>query len=145
MGNSIPAFKPTILTVLGAIGGIISSLFGGWDAALVTLVIFMAIDYLSGLIVAGVFKKSKKTETGGLQSRAGWIGLCRKGATLAVVLIAVRLDMAMGTTIIRDGVVIAYTVNEAISITENLGLMGVPIPAVIQKAIDMLQKKGEGK
>ena len=145
MENSIPAFKFTIMTALGTIGGIISSIFGGWDAALTTLVIFMAVDYLTGLIVAGVFKKSQKTDIGGLQSRAGWVGLCRKGATLLIVLVAVRLDMAMGTTIIRDGVVIAYTLNETISITENLGLMGVPMPPIIKKAIDMLQKKSESE
>ncbi len=144
METSIPAFKATILTTIGAIGGIISSLFGGWDSALTTLVIFMAIDYVTGLLVAGVFKKSKKSENGALESRAGWKGLCRKGMTLLIVLIAVQLDLAMGSAFIRDGVVIAYVINEAISITENAGLMGMPVPSVIQKAIDVLQKKSAG-
>lgn len=139
----VSTVKIGILSILGVIGGFISSLFGGWDSALSTLVIFMAIDYLSGLIVAGVFKSSKKSDSGGLESRAGWKGLCRKGMSLLIVLIAVRLDLAMGTTFIKDGVVIAYIVNETISIIENAGLMGLPTPKVITKAIDVLQKKDD--
>lgn len=131
-----------IMGFLGAVGAFISNLFGGWDMALTTLAIFMGIDYITGLIVAGVFHKSGKSENGALESRAGWKGLCRKGATLLVVLVAVRLDMAMGTTILKDTVVIAYMVNEALSIIENAGLMGLPIPKIIRKAIDVLQKEG---
>lgn len=134
--------KFSILSILGAAGSFIASLFGGWDAALTTLVIFMAIDYVSGLIVAGVFKRSPKSENGSLESKAGWRGLCKKGMILLIVLIAVRLDMAMGTAFLKDGVVIAYIVNETISIIENAGLMGLPIPDVIRKAIDALQSKG---
>lgn len=143
MENSIPTFKATVLTALGTAGGIMSSIFGGWDAALTTLVILMAIDYVSGLIVAGVFKRSPKSKNGGLESKAGWKGLCKKGMILLIVLIAVRLDLAMGTTFLKDGVVIAYIANETISIIENAGLMGIPIPAAIRKAIDALQAKGE--
>ena len=135
--------KVWLLGLLGAVGAFISNLFGGWDMALTTLVIFMGIDYLTGLIVAGVFKKSGKSENGALESRAGWKGLCRKGATLLVVLVAVRLDLAMGTAILKDAVVIAYIANETISIIENAGLMGLPIPKVITKAIDVLQSKGD--
>ena len=139
----ISTAKIGFLSIIGAIGAFISSIFGGWDAALTTLVIFMAIDYISGLIVAGVFKRSLKSENGGLESKAGWKGLCKKGMILLIVLIAVRLDMAMGTAFLKDGVVIAYIVNETISIIENAGLMGLPIPSVIRKAIDALQAKGE--
>lgn len=135
--------KVTILTTLGAIGGLIASLFGGWDAALTSLLIFMGIDYITGLIVAGVFHKSRKSESGSLESRAGWKGLCRKGTSLLVVLIACRLDLLMNTTFIRDGVVIAYVINETISIVENVGLMGIPIPSVITKAIEILKSEEE--
>lgn len=135
--------KETICAIVGTIGGFISSLFGGWSAALTTLCIFMAVDYITGLIVAGVFKKSEKTETGGLESRAGWKGLCRKGVTLVIVLVAARLDMVIGATFIKDGVVIAFIANETISIVENAGLMGVPIPSVIMRAIDVLKKKAD--
>lgn len=132
-----------ILSVIGCVGSVIASLFGGWDAALVTLLIFMGVDYVTGLIVAGVFHTSEKTENGALESRAGWKGLCRKGVTLLVVLVACRLDLMMGSNFIRDAVVIAFVANETISIIENAGLMGVPIPAVIVKAIGVLKKKAE--
>ena len=137
--------KEGICTSIGVIGGFIASLFGGWDAGLITLVILMAIDYVSGLLVAGVFHNSKKTDTGTLESIAGWKGLCRKGMTLLFVLIAYRLDLALGVEYIRDAVIIGFMANELISIVENAGLMGLPLPAVIAKAIDVLTKKSESK
>ena len=135
--------KQTLCAIWGLIGSAIASLFGGWDAGLATLLIFMAIDYMSGLIVAGVFHTSNKTDTGALESRAGFKGLCRKGMTLLFVLVAYRLDLVIGTNYIRDAVIIAFTANETISLLENAGLMGLPLPAVITKAIDVLQKKVE--
>ena len=105
----------------------------------------MAADYITGLIVAGVFKTSEKTANGALESRAGWKGLCRKGVTLLVVLVACRLDLVMGSNFIRDAVIIAFIANEAISIIENAGLMGIRIPAVIMRAIEVLKKKTEGE
>ena len=136
-------FKNILCTVFGVIGAAISNLFGGWDAALTTLIIFMAIDYVSGVIVAGVFHKSSKSDTGGLNSHIGWQGICRKGITLAIVLIACRLDLLIGTSYIKDAVIIAFCANELISIVENAGLMGLPIPNVIIKAIDVLKEKSE--
>lgn len=135
--------KRVICTVVGMVGGFIASFFGGWSTGLVTLLIFMSIDYLSGLIVAGVFHNSPKTGTGTLESRAGWKGLCRKCMTLLFVLIAYRLDLEIGTNYIRDAVIIGFMANELISIVENAGLMGLPLPAVITKAIDVLTKKVE--
>ena len=137
--------KSGITTVIGVIGGMIASLFGGWDAALVTLIIFMGVDYVTGLIVAGVFHNSEKTKNGALESRAGWKGLCRKALTLLVVLVACRLDLVMGSNFIRDAVVIAFIANETISIIENAGLMGIPIPAAIMRAIDILKNKAESE
>ena len=135
--------KQTLCAIWGLIGSAIASFFGGWDAGLATLLIFMAIDYVSGLVVAGVFHTSNKTDTGALESRAGFKGLCRKGMTLLFVLVAYRLDLVIGTNYIRDAVIIAFTANETISLVENAGLMGLPLPAVITKAIDVLQKKVE--
>lgn len=130
-------------TLIGMIGAAITTFFGGWDTGLATLITFMAIDYITGLIVAGIFKKSTKTDTGALESRAGWKGLCRKGMTLLYILIAYRLDLIIGVNYIRDAVVIGFIVNEVISITENAGLMGVKLPVTIKKAIDILIKKEE--
>lgn len=135
--------KAGILTSVGFIGSVFASFFGGWSAGLTTLIIFMCVDYASGLIVAGVFHKSGKSENGGLESNAGWKGLIRKGMTLLIVLIACRLDILVGTTYIRDTTVIAFCTNEALSILENAGLMGVPIPKVITKAIDVLKNKSD--
>ncbi len=133
--------KNTICTAIGIVGSFIASLFGGWTASLTTLLIFMGIDYLSGLIVAGVFHNSPKTDTGALESRAGYKGLIRKFMILLFVLIGYRLDVAVGTSYIRDAVCIAFIANELLSIVENAGLMGIPIPAVITNAIDILKKK----
>lgn len=135
--------KKTICAIWGIAGSAIASLFGGWDTGLKTLLIFMLIDYMSGLIVAGVFHTSNKTDTGALESRVGFKGLCRKCMTLLFVLVAYRLDLVIGTNYIRDAVIIAFIANETISLVENAGLMGLPLPAVITKAIDVLQKKVE--
>lgn len=137
--------KEMILTVIGCIGSAIAGFFGGWSTGLTTLLIFMAIDYITGLVVAGVFHASPKSETGALESRAGWKGLVRKGMTLLIVLIACRLDIMLGVNYIRDAVVIAFVVNETLSIIENAGLMGVPIPKAISKAIEMLKDKSEAE
>lgn len=133
--------KESLCAVVGIAGSFVAGLFGGWDTALQTLIIFMAIDYASGLIVAGVFHKSGKTESGALESKAGWKGLCKKGMTLLFVLIAARLDLIIGSNYIRDAVCIGFIANELISITENAGLMGIPLPSVITKAIDILTNK----
>ena len=135
--------KNGLCTIVGTVGGFIASLFGGWDTALATLLIFMAVDYATGLIVAGVFHKSQKTESGALESRAGWKGLCRKGTSLLVVLVAYRLDLVIGSNFVKDATIIAFIANETISIIENAGLMGAPIPAVIVKAIDVLKQKAD--
>lgn len=135
--------KNTICAAIGAAGGVIASLLGGWDAALATLVICMAVDYATGLIVAGVFHASKKSESGALESHAGWKGLFRKGMTLLIVLIACRMDMLLGVSYIRDAAIIGFVANELISIVENAGLMGLPLPAVITNAIDVLTHRAE--
>ena len=139
----VATIKEQVCVLTGVVGSTIATLFGGWDKGMVTLVLFMAIDYVSGLVVAGVFKKSNKTDSGTLESRAGWKGLCRKCMTLLFVLIAYRLDLIIGTNYIRDAVIIGFVANELISIVENAGLMGLPLPAVISKAVDVLTKKGE--
>lgn len=135
--------KNTIICTAGIIGTFISNIYGGWSAAMTTLLIFMAIDYITGVIVAAVFHRSKKSATGSLESRAGFKGLCRKGVMLFIVLVGYRLDMISGSNYIRDAVIIAFITNEIISIAENAGLMGIPMPKVMTKAIEMLKNKEE--
>lgn len=134
--------KNVICTATGLIGAFVTQLIGGWTGAMTTLIIFMGLDYLTGLIVAAVFHNSSKSESGRLESRVGWKGLIRKGVTLAIVLVAYRLDLLIGTTYIKDAVIIAFCANELISLIENAGLMGVPIPEPITKAIEVLKRKG---
>lgn len=131
----------SIISAIGAAGAYIAHFFGGWDSALTTLVVFMAVDYITGLLVAIVFHKSPKTSSGTLESRVGWKGLCRKGVTLVIVLVACRLDIVAGTNFLRDTAVIAFIVNETLSIIENAGLMGIPIPKAITNVVDTLKNK----
>ena len=135
--------RSSVCGFIGFIGSLIASQFGGWDAALSTLILFMAVDYITGLVVAGVFHASPKSKDGALESRAGWKGLCRKGVTLLVVLVACHLDTVMGSNFIRDATVIAFIANETLSIIENAGLMGVPIPKALTGAIEILKQKSE--
>jgi toxin secretion/phage lysis holin len=130
-------------TIVGILGGGVSALFGGWSRALEALLICMAADYLTGLILAGVFHASPKSAGGGLESLAGWKGLARKFVTLLIVLVANQMDHAMGMSYIRDAVIIGFCANECISILENAGLMGLPIPKVIRDAVDLLRERSE--
>lgn len=132
--------KQIFCTVSGAVGAFIATAFGGWTTGITTLMIFMCLDYITGLIVAGVFQNSSKTENGGLASKAGLKGICKKFCMLLIVVAAYRIDIMLNTEYIRDMTVIAFCVNELISLVENAGLMGLPIPAIITKAIDLLKK-----
>lgn len=135
--------KSVFFGAVGTVGTAIAYAFGGWDASIITLLSFMAIDYITGFVVASVFHKSKKSASGGLESRAGWKGLCKKGTVLLLVVVANLLDKQLGASFVRDGVCIAFITNELISIIENAALMGLPIPGVIQKALDILSGKEE--
>lgn len=135
--------KELICTFAGCLGALIAKIYGGWDSAMTTLLIVMSIDYISGLAVAGIFKKSSKTDSGALSSRAGFKGPCRKVMELLIVLVAYRIDLSLGVSYVKDASIIAFIVNEIISITENAGLMGVPLPKAITRAIDVLTDKEE--
>lgn len=132
--------KEWICTITGLAGGFIAAIFGGWDSALATLVVFMGIDFVTGLVTA-VMGKSKHSRSGALNSKAGWIGLAKKFCILLMVVVGVRIDILLGTTYIRDTVCISFCLNELLSIIENTTLMGIPYPPVIKKAIDVLQTK----
>jgi toxin secretion/phage lysis holin len=135
--------KETILAVIGVIGAFVAHAFGGWDAALVTLCVFMGIDLLSGVLLAAVFHSSPKSEGGALSSGAMSKGLVRKVMALLCVLIGERLDLLLGVDYVRYGIIIAFCVNELLSIVENMGMMGIPLPAPLKNAIDLLKSKSE--
>ena len=136
--------KEILTACVGALGGWLSWLYGGFSDAMLVLIVFMALDYMTGLIVAGVFHKSSKSESGALESKAGWKGLCRKGVTLMIVMMAALLDRVIGTSYIKDAVIVGYIFNEGLSILENAALMGVPYPKALKSALDLLNKKSEG-
>jgi toxin secretion/phage lysis holin len=135
--------KNGIIATLAVVGGIISNLLGGWDTALQVLIICMAVDYITGLIVAGVFRHSRKTESGALDSRAGFKGLIRKFSTLLVVLLAAQLDTVIGGTFSRTAVILFFCANESLSVLENVGLMGVEYPKFLKNALEALKDKGD--
>jgi toxin secretion/phage lysis holin len=132
-----------ILSIFGIIGSFIANLIGGFDTAMYTLFVFMVVDYISGMVVAGVFQKSGKSKCGGLESGVGFKGLLRKGMIMVMVLVAYKLDTILGYDFIRNATIIAYIVNEAISILENAGIMGIPIPDKLKRSIEVLKHKND--
>lgn len=132
--------KETVCTAFGVAGSLLAAAFGGWDAALAALLVCIGVDYISGSIVALVFHKSSKTESGSYNSAYGLKGLCKKGLMLLFVLVAVQMDHILGADYVRDAVCIGFCANEVLSIVENLGLAGVPMPQAVIKALEQLQK-----
>ena len=131
--------KIFILSGVACVGAAIASLLGGWTGAMRTLVILMLIDYVTGIIVAGVFHASPKSSGGALSSAVGFKGICRKFVILLIVVVACRVDLLMDTNIIRDATCIGFCANELVSITENAGLMGIPLPRKLVEAIEVLR------
>ncbi len=134
--------KNMFLGALAVAGGALSNLLGGWDITLQALLCCMAVDYITGLIVAGVFHNSGKTRTGALESRAGFKGLCRKCAVLLLVFLAALVDRYTGHSFVRPAVCMFFIANEGLSILENIGLMGVPYPAFLENMLEALKKQG---
>lgn len=128
-------------TACGIVGTAITTIFGGFTEDMITLVVVMAVDFIMGLIIALILKKSPKTESGAASSKNCFMGLCKKCVMLLFVLVAHRLDVTLHINYIKTATVIGFIVNELMSIIENAGLMGIPLPDVLKKGIDLL--KGE--
>ena len=138
--------KEYITSAFALLGGGLSWAIGGFDAVVACLIGAMAIDYITGLIVAGVFHNSPKTEGGRLDSRVGWKGLARKFVTILIVVVANLTDVIMGTgDTIRTAVCIGFFANECLSMVENAGHMGLRIPAKLRNAIEELFSAGDGQ
>lgn len=133
--------KERILACIGFIGAALSYFVGKWDAMLIALCIAMIVDYISGLIVAFVFKNSPKTETGKASSAVCAVGLVKKLFMLVLVGVANTLDVALSVDFIKAGVIYAFLSNEILSLLENATLMGIPIPKAIQNGLDILNGK----
>ena len=132
--------KENICTLIAVIGAIFTSLVGGWDSAMNTLVIFMAIDFMTGFVTA-ILGKSKHSGSGKLNSKAVWVGLAKKFCIILRVIVAMRIDILLETTYVRDATCIGFCVNELLSIVENTSLMGISYPPAMKKALEVLQKK----
>ena len=133
--------KELICTALGVVGAAAAWAFGGWDAALAALMICVSVDPISGSVVALVFHKSRKSETGAYNSAYGLKGLCKKGLMLLFVVVAVQADRLLGADYVRDAVCIGFCTNEILSIVENLGLAGIPLPNAVVDALEQLKTK----
>ena len=135
--------KNCVLAAMAAVGTFIANALGGWDAAMKLLVAMMAVDYITGWLVAAVWHRSPKSVSGALNSNAGFKGLCKKGAILLVVWIGTMLDSTYGGAYIRTAVILFFIGNEGLSVLENLGLMGVPYPKFLNKMLEALQEQGD--
>ena len=141
--NNAAAVKNTVLAAAAAAGGAVFEALGGLDELLGLLVALMAFDYITGVLVAALWHRSGKSATGALDSRAGFRGLCKKGAVLLVVYIGVLLDRALGIDYVRGALVLFFCGNEGLSLLENIGLMGVPYPPALRKMLEALKTEGK--
>lgn len=133
--------KDIFCLVCACVSSAILYLVGDITMPFIILLVFMCTDYITGLLLSAVFKKSKKTESGGLSSEIGFKGLIKKVCIIISVIVANLLDYVLDTNYIRNVVIISFMTNEVISIIENLGLIGIKIPKAITNAIDILKGK----
>ncbi len=118
---------------------------GGWDAALGLMFLLMALDVLSGVIVAGM-RRSGRTVGGGFLSSAFFLGLTRKLLMVLLVILGTALDGLLGTQICRVSIIGFYAANEAFSVIENAAVMGVPFPKgvllILERYRDRMDQSG---
>jgi toxin secretion/phage lysis holin len=133
--------RENLHAVVVVLGTGVTTFLGGADTVLKALAVLMVLDYVSGIVVAMVFHNSPKSNTGGLNSSIGFKGIFKKLFMVAMVGVANVLDTVLGTDFVRTGLVFSLITNEAISIVENAGCMGIEMPPAITKAIDILKQK----
>ncbi len=141
--NQAKMMMNAALLAAASLGAGVARALGGWDSALQTLCIVMAVDTLSGVACALVWKKSPKSDNGAFESHASIKGLLRKGAALAVVWVAYNLDVAFATDFLRNAAILFFVGNDGLSIVENLGIIGLPLPPAVTRAFEALRQKGE--
>ena len=134
--------------VLAAIGGAIASFFMTMPPLVWILIAVMSIDYVTGIICA-FMGKSKKTETGGLSSGAAWLGLMKKMLIVLVVLLAALLDKAVSTgagiqfEAVMGATCLWFIASEGFSILENVASMGIPVPKILLKVLEIMREKAD--
>lgn len=133
--------KNIVSIVTGAIGSLLINLIGKPTDDLIILLVLMIIDLIVGFLISAIWQKSTKTDSGKLSSRVMFKGIVKKFLTLVIVVIAYQLDKLLIINVIRHIVIIAFIVEEILSITENIAITGIKIPTIIAKALDVLEKE----
>lgn len=138
-----------VLEILAAAGGAIVSFFVTMPPLVWILIAVMTIDFITGLL-CGAMGKSDKTENGYIASSTAFIGLLKKALILLIVLLASLLDMAVsaGAGITFEAVMGAtclwFIASEGLSILENAAKMGIPVPKILLKLLEIMKDKGDG-
>lgn len=137
-GNNLQDFN--ILSISsGAAGAILGYIFGEWDALLQVLVWLIVVDYLSGL--ASAYSEGLSTPDKGLSSRVGFKGIAKKVMILILCAASAKVDQIAGTSIVREAVIFFYIGNELLSLLENAGRIGLPVPKKLKDAVAVLKSK----
>lgn len=142
--------KEKVLQGLAAAAGAVVSFFSGLPPLIWVLLCVMSLDYITG-IITGIMGKSNKTEHGGLSSSTAFMGLMKKALILIVVLVAALVDRAvtMGAGIefaaVTGATCLWFIASEGMSIIENAATMGVKVPGVLLRALEIMHDKGESK
>lgn len=119
-------------------GAIAAHLYGGWNWALTVLVWLVVIDFVTGMIAAGI--------EGKLKSKISFVGAAKKVGILLVIAVAHLVDTLIGDgNMVRDAAILFYVVNELLSLVENFGRIGLPVPKVLTNAVEVLKQKGDAK
>lgn len=128
--------KEYLCAILATVGYLFIYLLGGWDVSLQCLLLAIVFDYVSGMI--------KAFHTKALSSKIGFQGILKKVGVLLIVMLGVLVDRVTGNTgAVRTLVIYYFVANEGLSVIENLGQCGVPIPASIKKALKALNKESK--
>lgn len=135
--------KDMMCTILGILAASGVKLFGGWTPTLNIVLILMGIDLAAGFLVAAVFKKSPKSESGAASSSAMLKGICKKIMMIFLLAVSHQLDVALGVDYIMLAATYGFIANESLSIVENAGLMGIVKSDVIINAIEVLKGKSQ--
>ncbi|MFC5703825.1 holin family protein [Cohnella faecalis] len=130
--------QPHFGFVCALFGSVITFAFGIWPESLTLLLVLMAIDYLTGVIAA-------LREGEGLHSNTGFWGMVKKGLMLLVILLAHRVDVLLGSDMIMGGAIAFYAVNELLSVIENYGRIGLPLPPQIRRLVRVLRDRQDPK
>jgi toxin secretion/phage lysis holin len=122
-------------TIVAGVGAVLGYLYGGWSALLGILLAFIIIDYITGVIASAL--------EGRLSSQVGFKGIAKKVMIFVIVAVSHLADKAMGLdSVLMSAAIFFYLANELLSILENSGRIGLPVPSILQKAIALLKEKG---